>query len=295
MGDEILITHLEHHSNIVPWQMLCEEKRAKLQVVGMNMQGEILLDNFKSKLNSKTKIAAITFVSNALGTVNPVKEMIRLAHERGIPVLVDGAQAMLHVPVDVQDLDCDFFVFSGHKVCAPTGIGALYGKQRHLEKMRPYQGGGDMIERVTFEKTTYQDLPYRFEAGTPHIAGSIGLGAALDYIKELDLRDIRAYEEGLLKFLEHEMMKIEGLKIIGRADKKVSVTSFTLGQAHAYDIGTILDREGIAIRTGHHCAMPVMDFFGLSGTARASLAFYNNLEDIQIFTAALRKVVDIFR
>jgi len=294
-GDEVLITHMEHHSNIVPWQMLAEQTGIKLQVAPINDQGELIMEEFKKLLTSKVKFVSVVHVSNALGTINPVKEIIRLAHERNIPVLVDGAQAVAHIPVDVQDLGCDFYAFSGHKLLGPTGVGVLYGKKELLEKMPPYQGGGDMIRTVTFEKTTYNDLPYKFEAGTPHIAGVIGLGAAIDYIGSVELGRIEAYEQELLKYGTGKLLEVPGLRLIGTAKHKSAILSFVLGEAHAHDIGTILDRQGIAIRAGHHCAMPVMQRFNVPATTRASLAFYNTKEEIDRLAAALREVTEVFR
>ena len=294
-GDEVLITHMEHHSNIVPWQMLAEETGIKLKVAPINDQGELILEDFKKLLTDKVKFVSVTHVSNALGTVNPVKEIIRLAHAKGIPVLVDGAQAVAHTPVNVRDLDCDFYAFSGHKLLGPTGIGVLYGKKEFLEKMPPYQGGGDMIRSVTFEKTTYNDLPYKFEAGTPHIAGVIGLGVAIDYIGSVGLERIEAYEQELLKYGTEKLLQVPGLRLIGTAKHKSAILSFVLGEAHAHDIGTILDRQGIAIRAGHHCAMPVMERFRVPATTRASLAFYNTREEIDRLVAALHEVTEVFR
>lgn len=293
-GDEIVISHLEHHSNIVPWQMVCEETGAVLRVVPINDAGELVMEEYERLLNDRTKIVAVAHVSNALGTVNPVQEIVKIAHRRGIPVLLDGAQATPHLPVDVQDLDCDFYAFSGHKMFGPTGIGVLYGKAELLETLPPYQGGGDMIRTVRFEKTTYNDLPYRFEAGTPHIAGAIGLGAAIDYLGKIGLENIRRYEKELLAYATEALTSIPGLTIIGTSRQKASVISFTLGGIHPHDIGTILDQEGIAIRTGHHCAMPLMERFGLPATARASLAFYNLREDIDALIRGLAKVKEVF-
>lgn len=294
-GDEILITHMEHHSNIVPWQMLAQETGIKLKVAPINDQGELIFEEFKKLLTDKVKFVSVVHVSNALGTINPVKEIIQLAHAKGIPVMVDGAQAVAHMPVNVRGLDCDFYAFSGHKLLGPTGVGVLYGKKEFLEKMPPYQGGGDMIRAVTFEKTTYNDLPYRFEAGTPHIAGVIGLGAAIDYITELGLPRIEAYEQELLGYGTERLLQIPGLRLIGTAKHKSAILSFVLGEAHAHDIGTILDRQGIAIRAGHHCAMPVMQRFNVPATTRASLAFYNTREEINRLVAALREVTEVFK
>ncbi len=293
-GDEIIISAMEHHSNIVPWQMLCEQVGARLRVIPISHDGEIVLDEYRALLNDRTKFVSITHVSNALGTVAPVKEIIRLAHERGVPVLVDGAQAVPHMRVDVQDLGCDFYAFSGHKLFGPTGIGVLYGRSELLDRMPPYQGGGDMISLVTFEKTHYNVLPYKFEAGTPHIAGVIGLGAAIDYLEGLDWEQVGEHEHGLLCYASEQLAKIAGLRIIGTAAEKAGVMSFVLDQIHAHDVGTILDREGVAVRAGHHCAMPVMQRFGVPATTRASFAFYNTREEIDILTAALQKVKKVF-
>lgn len=294
-GDEVLITHMEHHSNIVPWQMVCAEKGAKLKVAPINEKGELILSEFERMLTEKTRLVAVTHISNSLGTINPVKELIQKAHAQGIPVLVDGAQAVPHLKVDVQDLDCDFYVFSGHKLYGPTGIGVLYGKEKWLEKMPPYQGGGDMIRAVTFEKTEYNELPYKFEAGTPHIVGVIALGAAIDYVSKIGLDRIEAYETDLLAYAMQQLSALDGIRFIGTAAKKASVISFILGSAHAHDIGTILDREGIAIRAGHHCTMPVMDFFKVAATARASFAFYNTKEEVDYLAKSIGKVLEVFR
>jgi cysteine desulfurase / selenocysteine lyase len=293
-GDEIIISAIEHHSNIVPWQILCEQVGARLRAIPVNDDGELLLDEYKRLLNARTKFVSLVHVSNALGTINPVKQMIAMAHRRGIPVLIDGAQAAPHLTVDVQELDCDFYVFSGHKVLGPTGIGILYGKANWLERMPPYQGGGDMISSVTFEKTLYNKLPYKFEAGTPHIAGVIGLGAAIDYLSRIGLDKITAYERGLLDYGTEALSAIPGLRLIGTAREKASLLSFVLEGVHAHDIGTILDHEGIAIRAGHHCAMPVMQRFGVSATARASLAFYNTRAEIDVLVGAIYKVMEMF-
>jgi cysteine desulfurase / selenocysteine lyase len=293
-GDEILITALEHHSNIVPWQILCEEKGAHLRVVPINRDGEVQLDRYEALLSRRTKLVALSHVSNALGTVNPVRWMIELAHSRGIPTLVDGAQAVQHLKVDVRQLDCDFYVISGHKMYGPTGIGILYGKTRILEGMPPYQGGGDMISSVTFEKTTFNKLPYKFEAGTPHIAGGIGLGAAVDYLEAMGLDRIAAHEADLLAYGTERLQDIPGVRLIGTAREKASVLSFLLDGIHPHDIGTILDQEGIAIRTGHHCAQPVMDFFQIPATARASFALYNTREEIDLLVDGIRKVTEVF-
>ncbi len=293
-GDEIVVTALEHHSNIVPWQMLCEEKGARLRVVPMNDRGELILEEYEKLLNPRTRLVAMAHVSNALGTINPVREMIAMAHKAGALVLVDGAQAAPHLKVDVQALDADFYAFSGHKVCGPTGIGILYGKSALLNAMPPYQGGGDMIRTVTFEKTTYNDLPYKFEAGTPNIAGGIGLGAALDYLTAIGLEKIAAYEHELLLYGTEALARIPGLKMIGTAREKAAVLSFVIEGIHPHDIGTVLDRQGIAVRTGHHCAQPVMDRFHVPATTRASLAFYNTPAEIDALAAGLGKVRELF-
>ncbi len=292
-GDEVLISGMEHHSNIVPWQILCEEKGARLRVIPITDTGEILLDDYERLLNERIKIVALVHVSNVLGTINPVKEMIAMAHARGIPVVIDGAQAVPHMKVDVRDLDCDFYAFSSHKVFGPTGVGILYGRRRMLEEMPPYQGGGDMIKSVTFEKTTYNDLPYKFEAGTPNIAGGIGLGAALDYITNLDMQSIAAYELDLLRYATERVSNLPGLRIIGTAKQKAAVLSFTIEGVHPHDIGTILDDEGIAVRTGHHCAQPVMARFGIPATARASFAFYNTKDEVDTLVRGIQKVIEV--
>lgn len=293
-GDEVVVTDMEHHSDIVPWQLLCEDRGAKLRVVPINDRGELILEEYDKLLGPKTKLVCVTHVSNALGTVNPVREIIEKAHSLGIPVLVDGAQAVPHMKVDVQALDCDFYSFSGHKVYGPTGIGVLYGKKALLEAMPPYQGGGDMILSVTFEKTTYNRLPYKFEAGTPDIAGVIGLGAALDYVSGLGIEKIGAYEHELLDYATAAVSSIPGLKIIGTAKEKAGVLSFTLENIHPHDIGTILDREGIAIRTGHHCSQPVMKRFGVDSTARASFAMYNTKQEVDALVRGIEKVREVF-
>jgi cysteine desulfurase / selenocysteine lyase len=292
-GDEVLITAMEHHSNIVPWQMLCDEKGAKLRVAPINLRGELLLDEYEKLLGPSTRIAAISHVSNALGTINPVKEMIRMAHARGIPVLVDGAQAVPHTRVDVQDLDCEFYAFSAHKMYGPTGIGVLYGKAELLEAMPPYQGGGDMISSVTFEKTTYNKVPHKFEAGTPDIAGVIGLGAAIAYMDSVGVDAIAAHEHELLLYGTERLEATPGVRMIGTAANKAGVLSFVLENIHPHDIGTILDREGIAVRTGHHCAQPVMDFFCIPATVRASLAVYNTKEEIDALIKGIERVKEI--
>ncbi|MEZ4785075.1 MAG: cysteine desulfurase [Candidatus Kapaibacterium sp.] len=293
-GDEVVISAMEHHSNIVPWQMLCEAAGATLRVIPMNERGELLLDQFKEMLNDRTKIVGVVHVSNSLGTINPVKEIIDIAHQRGIPVLLDGAQALAHEQVNVQELDVDFYTISGHKVFAPTGIGALYAKSSHLQAMPPYHGGGEMIRSVTFEKTTYAEPPAKFEAGTPNIGGAVALGAALKYVESLGLDRIAAREGELLQYGTERLSKVEGLRLIGTAEKKASILSFTLDYAHPHDVGTILDGEGVAVRTGHHCTQPVMQFFGVPATTRASLAFYNTKEDIDALVDALGKVKEIF-
>ncbi len=294
-GDEILISAMEHHSNIVPWQILCEEKRAILRVAPMNPAGELILEQYERLLGPKTRLAAISYVSNSLGTVNPVREIVKLAHNQGVPVLVDGAQAVPHMPIDVRDINCDFLVFSGHKCYGPNGIGVLYGKERLLDQMPPYQGGGDMISSVTFEKTLFRELPYKFEAGTPNIAGAIGLGAAVDYLEEVGLAGISAYEQELLSYGTQILQSTDGLRIIGSAAQKASVISFVIKGLHPHDIGTILDNEGIAIRAGHQCAQPVMDFFKIPATARASFGLYNTREDVDALVRGLRKVKEVIR
>jgi len=288
-GDEVIVSHLEHHSNIVPWQMLCERKNAALKVIPVNDRGELLLEDYKKLLSPKTKIVAVNHTSNSLGTINPVKEIIKLAHEAGAVVLIDGAQAVQHNKVDVRELDADFFAFSGHKVYGPTGIGVLYGKESILEKMQPYQGGGDMIKNVSFEKTTYNELPYRFEAGTPDIAGAIVLSEALKYIESTGLHNISKHEKELLAYATEKLNEINGFKIIGTAENKTSVISFLIGNIHPYDIGTILDKQGIAVRTGLHCTEPLMNRFGISGTVRASFAMYNTKEEIDALAEGVKK------
>lgn len=292
--DEILISAMEHHSNIVPWQIVCKQTGAKLKVVPITDSGEINLDDYQQLLSSRTRLVAITHMSNALGSIPPVQEMITLAHAQGIPVLLDGAQAIPHLKVNVQALDCDFYAFSGHKIYGPTGIGVLYGKQVILNAMPPYQGGGDMISQVSFDKTLYNDLPYKFEAGTPNIAGAIGLGAALDYVSSLGLDNIARREQQLLEYATQRLLSIKGLRIIGTAKHKASIISFVLNTAHPHDISSILDREGIAIRAGHHCAMPLMDRFKIPATARASLAFYNSNDDIDRLLLGMQEVDAIF-
>ncbi len=293
-GDEILITHMEHHSNIVPWQLLCEQTHARLRVAPIDDQGELRMDEFERKLTSKTKIVAVVHLSNSLGTINPVSKIVALAHERDVPVLVDGSQAAYHMPVDVQALDCDFYVFTGHKLYGPTGIGVLYGREALLESMPPYMGGGDMIRSVTFEKTTYADLPNKFEAGTPHIAGAVGLGAAVDYVTGIGFDKIARHEKDLLEYGTAELLKIPGLRLIGTASNKASILAFVLKGAHPHDIGSIVDIEGVSIRTGHHCTQPVMDRFGVPATARASVAMYNTRQEIDQLVYALHRVRETF-
>lgn len=293
-GDEIIISAMEHHANIVPWQMLCEEKGARLRVIPMNDAGELILDEYDALLNTRTRLVAVTHVSNALGTINPIKEMIVHAHKYGVPVLIDGAQSAPHMPVDVQDLDCDFYAFSGHKMYAPTGSGIVYGKAELLEKMNPFQGGGDMIKTVTFEKTTYAELPNKMEAGTPAIASQIGLGAAIDYLNGIGREQAAAYEAELLRYATERVSSIEGVRIIGTARNKASVLSFVIDGIHPHDIGTILDQEGIAVRAGHHCAQPVMQRFNVPATARASFAFYNTKEEIDVLAQTIETVIEIF-
>jgi cysteine desulfurase/selenocysteine lyase len=293
-GDEILISAMEHHSNIVPWQMVCEEKGARLRVIPMNRKGELNMDAYTRLLGANTRLVAVTHVSNALGTVNPVSEIIDLAHRRGIPVLVDGAQSVPHMQVDVRELGCDFFVFSGHKMYGPTGIGVLYGRAELLEEMPPYQGGGDMIRSVTFDKTTFNGLPYRFEAGTPNIAGAVGLAAAVEYLNSIGMDQVAAHEKALLEYATSRILRLEGLTIFGNAKHKAGVISFLFNDVHPHDIGTILDQEGVAIRTGHHCAQPVMDFFSIPATARASFGLYNSRQEIDRFIDALKKIKEVF-
>jgi len=290
-GDEVMVSALEHHSNIVPWQMLCERTGAKLTVIPMDENGELIFSEFEKLLSEKTKIIAVNHISNALGTINPIKKIIEKAHQFGTAVLIDGAQATPHVKPDVQELDCDFYVFSGHKICGPTGTGILYGKEEWLNKLPPYQGGGEMIKEVTFEKTTYAELPHKFEAGTPNIAGGIVLGTAIDYLNEIGFENIAKYEHELLEYGTKRLSEIEGLKIYGpkSLDNKTSVISFNIGNIHPYDIGTIVDKMGIAVRTGHHCAQPIMNFFNIPGTIRASFSFYNTKEEIDALVEAVKK------
>jgi cysteine desulfurase/selenocysteine lyase len=293
-GDEVLITAMEHHSNIVPWQILCDEKHAKLRVAPINDSGELLLDEFANLLGPRTKLVAAAHVSNALGTVNPVRQIIEMAHGRNIPILIDGAQAVPHCAVDVQELDCDFYAFSGHKMYGPTGIGILYGKSAFLEEMPPYQGGGDMIASVSFEKTIYNRLPYKFEAGTPHISGGIGLGTAVEYLNGIGMNAIAAHEHGLLTYATDAVAEIPGVRVVGTAKEKAGVLSFVMEGIHPHDIGTVLDQEGIAIRTGHHCAQPIMTRFGIDATARASFALYNTREEVDALVRGIHKVREVF-
>ena len=293
-GDEIIISCLEHHSNIVPWQILCEEKGAQLKIVPINDSGELLIDEYEKLLSPRTKLVSIVHQSNALGTINPMEAIIEMAHSRGVPVLVDGAQSAPHMAIDVQQMGCDFFVFSAHKLFGPTGIGILYGKSEYLNAMPPYQAGGEMIRSVSFEKTTYNVLPHKFEAGTPNIAGAIGLGAAIDYLNDLGMEKINSYEKELLDYGTDCLSRIDGLQIIGTAKEKGGILSFVLGDIHPHDIGTILDTEGIAIRTGHHCAQPVMQRFGIPATARASLAFYNTEAEIDSLVEGIHRVLEVF-
>jgi len=293
-GDEILITAMEHHSNIVPWQILCQQTGAVLKVAPINLQGELIYDEFEKLLSDKTRLVSVVHMSNALGTINPVKKIVAAAHAKGIPVLLDGAQAIPHMTVDVQDLDCDFYVFSGHKLYAPTGIGVLYGKQALLEAMPPYQGGGDMIRKVTFAETEYNVLPYKFEAGTPAIAEVVGLGAAIDYLNVISMDKIAAYEAELLDYATEKARQIKALRIIGEAEHKGAILSFVLDKIHPHDIGTMLDSLGIAVRAGHHCAMPVMDFFKVPATARASFAMYNTKEEIDVLMNGIESLIEVF-
>jgi len=294
-GDEVLITEMEHHSNIVPWQMLCQEKGAKLEVAPVDDRGDLVLDELERRLTPRTRLLAVTHVSNALGTVNPVRRIVEMAHARGVPVLVDGAQAVPHLPVDVQELGCDFYALSGHKVFGPTGIGALWGKAEHLEAMPPWQGGGDMILSVSFERTVYNQIPYKFEAGTPHTAGAVGLGAAVDWLQGLDRAGAGAHERDLLAYGTARLQEVPGLRLVGTAREKAGVLSFVLDDIHPHDVGTVLDREGVAIRTGHHCAQPVLQRFGLQATARASLALYNTRAEIDALVQGLHRVKEMFR
>jgi cysteine desulfurase/selenocysteine lyase len=290
-GDEIVISAMEHHSNIVPWQMLCDRKECVLRVIPINADGELMMDEFHSLLNEKTKLVSITHISNTLGTINPVEEITKAAHAIGALVFLDGAQSIQHMKVDMQALDCDFYAFSGHKVFGPTGVGILYGKRNILNALPPYQGGGDMIAKVSFEKTTYNELPHKFEAGTPDIAGGICLGKAIEYLSSLDIRQLQQHEQDLGKYAENELKSMKGVRIIGTAKNKISVISFIVEGAHPFDVGTLLDKQGIAIRTGHHCTQPLMDIFKIPGTIRASFAFYNSKEEVDIFITALKRSV----
>ena len=293
-GDDIIISTMEHHSNIIPWQVLCQEKGAHLRVIPVSDAGELLIDEYEKLLTPRTKLVAITHVSNVLGTVNPIEQIVEIAHNRGVPVLVDGAQAVPHMAVDVQKLGCDFYVFSGHKIYGPTGIGVLYGKSELLEAMPPYQLGSEMIKSVTFEHTIYNDLPFKFEPGTPHIAGVIGMGAAIDYLNGIGMDRIDAYEHDLLEYGMECLSGIDGVQLIGTAPGKSSVMSFVMDSAHPHDIGTILDTEGVAVRTGHHCAQPLMHRFGVPATARASLSFYNTKDEIDLLVKAIDRVIEVF-
>jgi len=293
-GDEIILTVLEHHSNIVPWQMLAKENGAKIRVVPINDTGELLIDEYKKLFNKNTKFVGVTHVSNAIGTINPIKEMIEFAHAHGVPVLVDGAQAAPHMKIDVQELNCDFYTFSGHKLCGPTGIGILYGKANQLNRMKPFKGGGDMITSVTFEKTIYNTIPHKFEAGTPPIAAAIGFGAAIDYLSSIDLSTIEAYEQSLINYATEQINNIPGIRIIGSAAEKVAVLSFSVDGVHPHDIGTLLNQEGIAVRTGHHCAQPVMQHFKVPATTRASFSFYNSMAEIDTLITGIQKVQKVF-
>ncbi|MGD8779447.1 MAG: cysteine desulfurase [Ignavibacteria bacterium] len=293
-GDEIIVSHMEHHANIIPWQLMCERNGAKLKVIPIDDNGDLIMEEFDKMLNEKVKIVSVVHTSNSLGTINPVKEIIKKAHSYGIPVLLDAAQAVQHHKIDVQELNCDFLVFSGHKMYAPTGIGVLYGKANLLENLPPYQGGGDMIRTVTFEKSTYDGIPHKFEAGTPNIAGGIGLGVAIKYLRSFDMADIKRHEHELLEYGTERLQEIEGLKIIGTAKNKTAVLAFVIDDIHPYDIGTILDTEGVAIRTGHHCTQPIMQRYNLSATARASIGIYNNIEDIDRLVEGLKKVKEMF-
>ncbi len=294
-GDEVIISAMEHHSNIVPWQMICEEKGASLRVIPVNEKGEIIIDEYKKLLSDKTKIVSIVHISNSLGTINPVKEVIDLAHQKDIPVLIDGAQATLHSKIDVRALDADFYTFSSHKVYGPTGIGVLYGKRKWLDAMPPYQGGGEMIKTVSFEKTTYNELPFKFEAGTPDISGAIGLGIALEYVKDLGFDAIAAHESELLRYATEKLLAIDGLRIIGTAANKASVISFLIEGTHPYDVGTLLDKMGIAVRTGHHCTQPLMDFYQIPGTVRASFAVYSSKDDVAKLVAGVERAARMLR
>lgn len=292
--DQIIISQMEHHANIVPWQIICEEKKAELKIIPMNVKGELLIEEIEGMISEKTKFISINHVSNSLGTVNRIEDVIKIAHGNNIRIMIDGAQAVQHLSVDLMKLNADFYCFSGHKVYAPTGIGVLYGKKELLEKMPPYQGGGDMIKSVTFEKTIYNDIPNRFEAGTPNIAGAIGLGVAIDYLVSIGIENIAKHEKELLDYATQEIRKIEGVRIIGNAVEKASVLSFVIEEIHPHDIGTILDKQGVAIRTGHHCTQPTMDFYGIPATARASFAIYNSRKDVDALIKSVKKAIEVF-
>ena len=292
--DQIIISQMEHHANIVPWQIICEQKKAELKIIPMNVKGELLIEEIEGMISEKTKFISINHVSNSLGTVNRIEDVIKIAHGDNIRIMIDGAQAVQHLSVDLMKLNADFYCFSGHKVYAPTGIGVLYGKKELLEKMPPYQGGGDMIKSVTFEKTIYNDIPNRFEAGTPNIAGAIGLGVAIDYLVSIGIENIAKHEKELLDYATQEIRKIEGVRIIGNAVEKASVLSFVIEEIHPHDIGTILDKQGVAIRTGHHCTQPTMDFYGIPATARASFAIYNSRKDVDALINAVKKTIEVF-
>lgn len=293
-GDEVIISQMEHHSNIVPWQMICDERKAKLRVIPINDTGELILEDYEKLLNEKTKFVSVVYASNSLGTVNPVKKIIDLAHSYNVPVLIDAAQAVNHLKIDVQELDCDFLAFSGHKLYGPTGIGVLYGKVNLLDAMPPYQGGGDMISKVTFEKTLYNELPHKFEAGTPDIAGAIGLGAAIEYVESIGLEKIAKHENELLQYATEQISELQGLKLIGTSSNKISVLSFTFDNVHPHDVGTFLDFEGVAIRTGHHCTQPIMDRYCIPATSRASFGMYNTMQEVDILVAGLKKILEVF-
>lgn len=294
-GDEIIITAMEHHSNIVPWQMVCDRKKCSLKVAPINQNGELIIEEFNELLSEKTRLVAITHISNTLGTINPIEGIIKSSKEHGALVLIDGAQSIQHMPIDVRGLDCDFFAFSGHKVFGPTGVGILYGKKEILNNLPPYQGGGDMIKKVTFERTTYNDLPHKFEAGTPNIAGGIGLGTAFEFIASIDLLAIQRHEQELLQYAEEQLLKIDGLRIIGTAKKKISVVSFFVDGLHPFDIGTLLDKQGIAVRTGHHCTQPLMEFYQIPGTVRASFAFYNTMDEVDMLVHGVKRSVEMLK
>ena len=293
-GDQIIISQMEHHANIVPWQIICEQKKAELKIIPMNVKGELLIEEIEGMISEKTKFISINHVSNSLGTVNRIEDVIKIAHGNNLRIMIDGAQAVQHLSVDLMKLNADFYCFSGHKVYAPTGIGVLYGKKELLEKMPPYQGGGDMIKSVTFEKTIYNDIPNRFEAGTPNIAGAIGLGVAIDYLVSIGIENIAKHEKELLDYATQEIRKIEGVRIIGNAVEKASVLSFVIEEIHPHDIGTILDKQGVAIRTGHHCTQPTMDFYGIPATARASFAIYNSRKDVDTLIKSVKKTIEVF-